>query len=158
MAEIDPSIPDNVHRLHTQIDALASTIDGGGTPPHPPTMDFGERLARVEGSIEGLRGSIDGLRFGFTIMAGAIALVAAMMLAGFTFLGFQVAQVSSKIDAIPQRLSEEFRAVRAEMSAQTSAIANSITATRQAQPPTPPQIIVLPTPPPPQPSPEPPKP
>jgi hypothetical protein len=35
--------------------------------------------------------------------------------------------------------------MRAEMAAQTSAIANSITATRQAQP-SPPQIIVIPGP------------
>jgi len=122
-------------------------------------MDIGERLARVEGGIEGLKGSLDGLRFGFTILAGAVALVAAMMMGGFAFLGFQVSQVSSKIDAIRQRLSEEFRAMRAEMAAQTSAIANSITATRQTQPPAPPpQIIVIPPAPQPQPTPEPPKP
>jgi len=114
-------------------------------------------LTRVEGGVEGLKGSLDGLRFGFTILAGAVALVAALMMGGFAFLGFQVSQASSKIDAIPQRLSEEFRAMRAEMAAQTSAIANSITATRQAQPPAPPQIIVIPAPQP-QPTPEPPKP
>jgi hypothetical protein len=103
------------------------------------------RLARVEGGIEGLKGSVDGLRFGFTILAGAVALIAAIMMSGFAFLGFQSAQVSSKIDSIPQRLSEEFRAMRAETAAETSAIANSITATRQIQPAAP-QIIVIPTP------------
>jgi hypothetical protein len=140
-------------------------LAGSGSGPHDPDMEdtwrasVDSRLARVEGGIEGLKGSLDGLRFGFTILVGAVALVAAMMMGGFAFLGFQNAQVSSKIDAIPQRLSEEFRAMRAEMSAQTSAIANSITATRQAQPPAPPQIIVIPTPQPqPQPTPEPPKP
>jgi len=42
------------------------------------------------------------------------------------------------------------------VAAQTGAIANSFTATRQAQPPAPPQIIVIPTPQP-QPAPEPPR-
>jgi hypothetical protein len=48
--------------------------------------------------------------------------------------------LNAKVDAIPAQLREEFRAMRAEMAAQTSAIANSITATRQVQP----QILVLP--------------
>ena len=39
-------------------------------------------------------------------------------------------------------LAEEFRAMRAEMSAQTSAIAGSITAARQA----PPQVLLVPAP------------
>ena len=64
--------------------------------------------------------------------------------------------LNAKIEAIPQRLSDEFRAMRAEMAAQTSAIANSITATRQVQPA--PQIIVIPPTTPQQPTPEPPKP
>lgn len=49
------------------------------------------------------------------------------------------------IQAIPTRLSDEFHALRSEMPAQTNAIANSITATPQAQP-LPPQVIVLPAP------------
>jgi hypothetical protein len=74
------------------------------------------------------------------------------MIGGFSFLGFQLDRLEGRADrieaavaAIPAHLSEEFRAMRAEMAAQTNAIANSITATRQAQPP-PPQIIVLPSP------------
>jgi hypothetical protein len=74
------------------------------------------------------------------------------MIGGFSFLGFQLNRLESRVDrieaaiaAIPTRLSDEFRAMRAEMAAQTSAIANSITAVRQAQPP-PPQVIVIPAP------------
>ena len=138
--------------------ATRSSPHGGMEDSWRTSVD--SRLARVEGGIEGLKGSLDGLRFGFTTLAGAAALIAAVMIGGFAFLGFQVSQVSSKIDAIPQRLSEEFRAMRAEMAAQTSAIANSITATRQPPLP-PPQIIVIPSPqlgPAPQPAPETPKP
>ncbi len=125
-------------------------LANGGNGPQNPGMDawrasVDSRLARVEGGIEGLKGSVDGLRSVCQILAGVVALVAAIMMGGFAFLGFQTAQISSKIDSIPQRLSEEFRAVRTGMAAETSAIANSITAVRQVQP-TSPQIIVIPTP------------
>jgi hypothetical protein len=45
-----------------------------------------------------------------------------------------------RMDGLSRQLSEEFRAMRAETAAQTSAIANSITAARQFQP----QVIVVP--------------
>jgi hypothetical protein len=102
-------------------------------------------VARLEGIVDGLRSAIDGLRW----VTGMIAIV---MVGGFSFLGFQLNRIEGRLDrveaaveAIPARLSEEFRSMRAEMAAQTSAIANSITATRQAQPP-PPQVIVVPGP------------
>jgi hypothetical protein len=103
------------------------------------------RLSRLEGALEGLRASVDGTRW-------VVGLVAVVMIGGFGFLGFQLNRLEGRVDrietavaAIPAHLSEEFRAMRAEMAAQTSAIANSITAVRQAQPP-PPQIIVIPAP------------
>jgi hypothetical protein len=74
------------------------------------------------------------------------------MIGGFSFLGFQLNRLENRADrietaitGIPARLSDEFHAMRSEMTAQTSAIANSITAVRQAQPP-PPQVIVIPSP------------
>jgi hypothetical protein len=74
------------------------------------------------------------------------------MIGGFSFLGFQLNRLEGRVDrvetavaAIPARLSDEFHAMRQEMAAQTSAIANSITATRQAQP-LPPPVIVIPAP------------
>jgi hypothetical protein len=121
-------------------------------PPDPPDIDpnwrtsVDTRFARLEGSLEGLKSSIDNTRW-------VIGILAVVVIGGFSFLGVQISRVESRIDrveaavaAIPARLSDEFRAVRAEMAAQTSAIANSITATRQSQPTTP-QIIVVPTPP-----------
>jgi hypothetical protein len=114
------------------------------------------RLARVEGTLEGLRASIDSTRW-------VIGIVAVIIVGGFSFLGFQLNRLEGSADrveaavaAIPARLSDEFHAMRAEMAAQTSAIANSITAVREAQP-APPQIILVPTPPPSQ-TPERPKP
>jgi hypothetical protein len=90
-----------------------------------------------------LKSSVDGTRW-------VVGIVAVVMIGGLGFLGFQLNRLEGRVDrieiavaAIPERLSEEFRAMRAEMSAQTTAIANSITATREAQPP---QIIVIPAP------------
>jgi hypothetical protein len=134
-----------------------SPVDPGGGGSHDTAMDEGWRSS-VDTRLGELRGAMDGLRHSFTILAGAVGLVATIMAFGFGFLGLQLNRLDGKIDAIPQRLSEEFRAMRAEMAAQTSAIANSITATRQAQPPAPPQIIVIPPTPQQQPTPEPPKP
>jgi hypothetical protein len=100
-------------------------------------------LARLAGAVEGLKSAIDGLRW-------AVGMVAIIVIGGFSFLGFQLNRIEGRVDrveaaveAMPARLSEEFRSMRAEMPAQTSAIANSITATRQAQPPRP-QVIVVP--------------
>jgi hypothetical protein len=103
------------------------------------------RLARLEGALDGLKASLDGLRW-------VVGLVAVIMIGGFSFLGFQLNRLEGRIDsietavaAIPAHLSDQFNAMRSEMAAQTSAIANSITATRQAQPPAP-QIILVPEP------------
>lgn len=59
----------------------------------------------------------------------------------------QIKDLGVRMDGISKQLSEEFRAMRAETAAQTSAIANSITAARQFQP----QGVVAP------PAPEPPR-
>jgi hypothetical protein len=123
---------------------LGGTGNGGSVPPGPPDTWTGWR-ASVDARLEGLKGSIDSTRW-------VVGIVAVIMIGGFGFLGFQLSRLEGRVDrietavaAIPARLSEEFRAMRSEMAAQTSAIASSITATREAQPP-PPQIIVIPTP------------
>jgi hypothetical protein len=51
-------------------------------------------------------------------------------------------KLNHKLDSIPQRLAEEFRAMRAEMSAQTAAIASAVTAAKQV----PPQVLLVPAP------------
>jgi hypothetical protein len=110
------------------------------------------RLAQLDGAVEGLKSSVDGLRLVVTMLVAVVGMLGALMIGGFGFLGFQLNRIEGRVDrvdaavaAIPARLSQEFRAMRAEMAAQTNAIANSITATRQAQPP-PPQVIVVPAP------------
>ena len=127
-----------------RIDAGMISTDGGNGAPPPSATWLGWR-ASVDARLQGLRGSIDGTRW-------VVGIVAVIMIGGFSFLGFQLNRLEGRVDrvetavaAIPARLSDEFRAARSEMGAQTTAIAKSITVTRQAQPP-PPQIIVLPGP------------
>jgi hypothetical protein len=141
----------DIDMLRRQLDRIAASkgaemasTDGGNGAPPPSGTWLGWR-ASVDARLEGLKGSIDSTRW-------VVGIVAVIMIGGFGFLGFQLSRLEGRVDrietavaAIPPRLSDEFRAMRAEMAAQTSAIANSITAVRQAQPP-PPQIIVIPGP------------
>lgn len=125
--------------------AVREVIEGGNAGTGnggPPDETWTGWRASVDARLESLKVAIDSTRW----VVGMLALV---MIGGFGFLGFQLSRLEGRIDrietavaAIPARLSEEFRAMRAEMAAQTSAIANSITAVRQAQPP-PPQVIVI---------------
>jgi hypothetical protein len=120
-------------------------LGGNGAPPPSGTW-LGWR-AGVDARLDALKGAIDGTRW-------IIGIVAVITIGGFSLLGVQLNRLEGRVDrietavaTIPAHLSEEFRAMRTEMAAQTSAIANSITAVRQAQPPAP-QVIVVPVPPP----------
>jgi hypothetical protein len=75
-----------------------------------------------------------------TVTVVSVFLAALVFVLGF--LGIQVTQVDSKVDGISKTISEEFRAMRSDTTAQTSAIANAITATKQQAP----QVILLPAP------------
>jgi hypothetical protein len=127
-----------------RVDSGMTNTEGGDGAPPPSGTWLGWR-ASVDARLESLKAATDSTRW-------VVGVLAVVMIGGFSFLGFQISRLEVRIDrietavaAIPARLSDEFRAMRAEMAAQTSAIANSITAVRQAQPP-PPQIIVIPSP------------
>ena len=89
-----------------------------------------ERLAKLEGAY-------DALKVVRPLTVAVLAIFVAVMIGGFAFVGAQLVRIDGKIDAIPKTLADEFRAMRAEMSSQTSAIANAITAARQMQSPSP---------------------
>lgn len=136
---------DELRQKADHIDAGMTGTDGGNGAP-PPSATWLSWRASVDARLESVKGAIDGMRW-------VIGVIAVIMIGGFGFLGFQLNRLEVRVDrietavaAIPARLSDEFRAMRSEMAAQTSAIANSITTTGQYQPP-PPQIIVIPTPP-----------
>lgn len=109
--------------------------------------------------VSALEGRHDGLKQSQTIMVAAVAMVGGLLVAGIaivialvTFLyqhvdtetaklGTRIEAVDAKVDALPQKLDEQFRqmrqdmredmrAVRQDMNAQTSTIANAVTAAR----------------------------
>jgi len=101
-----------------------------------------ERLAKIEGAFDSYQKTL-------VVFGALIAFLGAVMLGGFSLLSVQITRVDgridrldAKIDSVPQRLTEEFRAMRTEMAAQTSAIANPVTAARAA----PTQVILVPAP------------
>ena len=124
----------NIRRLDNYRATADRRVETAGPPRPPPPTDLGERLARVEVGLDWIK--------------VVLTLMGALIIGGFSFLGVQMNRIENRIDTLPLHLADEFRAMRGEMAAQTSAIANSITATRQLQP----QIIVVP---PPQPAPAP---
>lgn len=152
----------SVEMLRQQVNSLTQQLDrieasgaaeemgsGGGNGLPPLLSSWLSWRTSVDAKLEGLKSSLDGTRW-------VVGIVAVIVLGGFSFLGFQLNRLEGRVDrveaaiqAIPMRLSDEFHAMRSEMTAQTNAIANSITATRQAQPPAP-QIIVVPAPQPPE--------
>jgi hypothetical protein len=95
----------------------------------PLTPGIAERLARLESGQEWTK-----------ILLG---LIAAVMIGGFSFLAVQISRLDTKIDALGGRISAENATTRQELTGIATAIANSITATRQVQP----QILPVPWPP-----------
>ena len=117
--------------LETQLEKAAS----GSRLAGPEKPDKDARIPRLEGIVDVLK-----LFPSFLLAAVALSFTVIVALLGFVIA--QVVSVERRVDATNGRLAEEFRTMRAEMAAQTSAIANSITATRQVQP----QILVVPMP------------
>ncbi len=117
--------------LEAQIAKIS--IDSQQAIPTRPDTDA--RVPRLEGMVDVLK-----LFPSFLLAAVALSFTVIVALLGFVIA--QVVSVERRIDATNGRLADEFRTMRAEMAAQTSAIANSITATRQVQP----QILVVPMP------------
>ena len=123
-------------------------VDKSGGSGHPPGMDdawrtkVDGRLDGLEKSVEGLKGSLDGLKIAASVLAAMVALVGGIVYFTAGSLSTRMDRVEAKVDAIVPRITDEFRAMRAEQSAQTSAIANAITATKQQAP----QVILVPAP------------
>ncbi|KAA0683605.1 hypothetical protein [Roseomonas genomospecies 6] len=116
-------------------------IARGGGGGHIGGMDdawrtkVDDRLLGLEKGLLELKGDVSGLKIAASVLASAIAIGAAV-------LGAVTYSTQSKVDALAPRLADEFRAMRTEQAATTSAIANSITATKQQAP----QVILVPAP------------
>lgn len=141
-------IVDTPFLLQNRPSAVPPPLATLGEQPHDSAMSD-DRIGHIESSLSELKGFIDGFRVVpqlaitmLSVVLAAVGLVLAIGIFVLNSMNGQIHDVGTKVDAIPRQLSEEFEAMRAESSAQTSAIANSITATRQFQP----QVIVMPAP------------
>jgi hypothetical protein len=94
-------------------------------------MDIGERLARLESGQDWIK--------------VILALIGAVVVGGFAFLGVQINRIDTKVDGLGARIDAQGAQTRQELIGIANAISNSITATRQVQP----QIVILPAPTPP---------
>jgi len=105
------------------------------------------RVAKLEGAHDGIKQSQSILIMSAMGMGALFFALAGIMitLQVFTFnrvdqveakLDSRISGVEAKVDALPARIADEFRAMRADMTAQTAAIANAITAARSQTPPT----------------------
>lgn len=108
-------------------DRIPSSPSVAGIPPN-----LGERLARLESGQDWIK--------------VLLALMGAVMIGGFAFLGMQINRLDGKFDALNTSLSARIDAqgaqTRQELVGIANAISNSITATKQMQP----QIIIMPVP------------
>ena len=108
-----------------------------------------DRLAKLEGSYDALKVVRPMTITVLDILLAALIFVLSFMAAELRDMNSRQQAIeakfdatNAKIDSIPEKLAEEFRAMRAEMATQTNAIANSITAARQFQP----QVLLMPVP------------
>lgn len=135
--------------IDSRIDEALDRRGGGG---HHSGMDDAWRN-KVDGRLDGLekgvselKGTVDGMKHSQTMLAGVVGLSVAVMLGGFAILFAQINRaednLGQQVDKLGDLMRQEFRAIRAEQSAQTSAIANAITATKQQAP----QVILVPAP------------
>jgi hypothetical protein len=93
------------------------------------------RLTGMEKDMHGVKSAMEWMRVAFA-MLGTFTVAAAVLVTTLLL------NVSGKVEGLSGKITDEFRSQRAEMSAQTSAIANAITATKQQAP----QVLLVPTP------------
>lgn len=134
MAEII-DLFETVRRGNTEIIAEKLEVPSGQTTEDGGSSymsDMKERLAKLEGIVEGLARTQE-----FTLVAviGVGAILAAFII-GFSVYGLQrFDQLSDKVSDLPAKISSDLRDI-------TKTLAESITAAKQQ----PPQVIIMPAP------------
>ena len=140
-----------------------TSFDKRGKPPEPPDMDNGwrnrieERLGALErgfselkATIDTLRESVGGLKFAlqgtWTFMAIGFAAVFSVSWFTLSAVNAMRTETLTAVNSLRTEMAAEARTTRAEIhadtSAQISAIANAITATKQQAP----QVLLVPAP------------
>jgi hypothetical protein len=114
-----------LQRRLQQLDQAAGN-GGGDSGHHSP--DLRERLAKLEGAFDWLK--------------VALALVMAVVVGGFAFLGVQVTRTDGKVSALSDQVQALPERINANLRDLTKTLSDAITASKQ----TPPQVILMPAP------------
>src|ERR1019366_1437172 len=123
------------------LEARGAPDDLAELPTNTQDQGMNEPFARLEGSYDALKVVRPMTITVLGVLLAALIFVLSFMASELGDLNAKQEATNAKVDAIPSKLAEEFRAMRGEMAAQTSAIAASVTAARQMQP----QVVVVPS-------------
>jgi outer membrane murein-binding lipoprotein Lpp len=104
----------------------ARPIDGGDEPPHLSAMR--ERLARLEGAFDWLKITL--------------ALLAAVVIGGFAFLGVQSNRIDGKVGSLSDQVAALPGQINSNLRDLTKTLSEAILAAKQP----PPQVILMPAP------------
>jgi len=108
-------------------------VDSIGSGPGPPEPEMNERLAKLEGIVDGLRSMQ-------TVTLSVLALTVTLVIAFGVYGQKRVDDLSDKISGLPGQISKDLRDL-------TNTLSSAITASKQQ----PPQVILMPISPQPQP-------
>jgi len=95
--------------------------------------DISGRVAKVEGAVEGLKSSIDALRW-------VIGILALLIIGGASFLGIQITRTDARVAAFERKVDELPDKININLLNLTKTLSDAITASKQQ----PPQIILMP--------------
>jgi hypothetical protein len=108
---------------------------GAGSGGDDGMDDMPQRVARLEGAL-------DGLRHNQTITFSAVALVSAIVIAVSSYSLLKIDALGRRMDGVESRINELPAKISAELRDINNTLAQAITAAKQ----TPPQVIVIPSP------------
>jgi hypothetical protein len=116
----------------------STALEGGNGGPHPPDMsDLSGRVAKIEGSVDGLKSSVDALRW-------VIGILAVIVVGSISFLGFQITRIDSRVAGVESKIDQLPERINNNMLNLTKTLSDAITAAKQQTP----QVILLQPPPP----------
>ena len=115
------------------------TTGGNGGPPGSQLNDMHVRLAKLESDVSSFRWMLG-------LVPAIFALVAAILIGGFAFLGVQVTRMDGRVSTISTDVQSLPQKINSNLLDLTRTLADAITASKQA----PPQVLMIPAPQPPQ--------
>lgn len=92
-------------------------------------------MSKVEGAVDGLKGSIDAMRW-------VIGILALVIIGGVSFLGVQVTRIDGRVESLESKVDTLPDKINTNLLNLTKTLSDAITAAKQQ----PPQVILMPAP------------